>query len=280
MKEFILIIYTTNVTLMTSLVRFGTDMLFLVLILAALVIYLEFNSRSFQESIHLLFPLGVLCVLVLFTREVGFLFCGTLLLHQFYKQKKKFKIVMLGVIAITLIGSAIAGVLDDILFYVIWTATSHTYADTLIRQGDLSILIYPITSKFLSGYNLLTTIEAVFYAFGMALFFSIIGIFYMYKHPVKREYSRHFIFLYLLVFFCFYVFLKIGRGLDRFFLPVLFIPYLTLPFGLRVAIYGSENSDEEEPDAIPEKERLLLITLILTQLFTFLLRTILSYISV
>lgn len=276
-EEAVLILYVTNVTIVTALVRFGTDMLFLALLMCAIVVYERLLERPLKESRLSLLLLVILCALLFFTREVGLLFCGSIGLHQFWLQNRKIKLSILAVALAGIITMLFLGVLDDFLYYLVWTSSSSRFATELVLHGDLAALAMPLASKFLSVPNLLSTIEAVFYAFGMPLLVSMLGIYYMIRNPQKRGFLRGITFLYFIVFILFYVFLKIGRGIDRFFLPILFIPYLTVPYGLKVFIYGNEEPAVKASEWLPYKMRLVFATLIVSQLLIYILRTILSF---
>jgi hypothetical protein len=238
----VIFLYISNVTIVTNMVRFGTDFFFLALLMLDVLIYMNFIQKQGKKRIPYLILLIMLSILLLFTREVGAIFIGAMLLHQFLTTSKRSRIavIVLGVIGVFFI--YLSGFLTTLLFHLIWTATTHQIAVEIVYNGNIAILGYTALGKFLSVYNLTKTIEALIYAFGvaaLAIFLSAFRV--LSKSNLRRKILAHLLSIYFLLFTILYGLLKISRGLDRFFIPILFIPLLLVPHGITVLADDKRN---------------------------------------
>jgi hypothetical protein len=282
-RDMILLLYITNCTIVTSLSRFGTDMLFVALLMAGTLLYLRFAMNDNEDRFWTLVKTALISILLFFTREVSILFIMAMVLHQFVSQdldtKIKTTIFTLGAILWFTAVAAYLNILLELVYYVVWTATSYTYANALLKNGNLAYLLYPLLSKSTSVYNIITTIESCVYVFGVPVLVALVGVMgFLKDRPKRRLLLSHFLSLYFICFGFFYIFLKIGRGLDRFFLPVVFIPYLLVPAGLE-RMSSSCRDSQNRVESLKGRYRLLFVLLVISQLLVFAIRTILSYLG-
>ena len=282
-RDMVLLLYVTNCTIVTSLSRFGTDMLFVALLMAGILLYLRFVMNCNEDRFWTLVKIALISILLFFTREVSILFIMAMVLHQFVSQDWdiKIKITIFTSVAVLCFAAVAAylNILIELIYYVVWTATSYTYANELLKKGNLAYLLYPLLSKFTSVYNIITTIESCVYAFGFPVLVALVGVVgFLKAWPKRRLLLSHFLSLYFVCFSFFYLFLKIGRGLDRFFLPVVFIPYLLVPAGLE-RISSSCRDSQNRVESLKGRCRFFFLLLVTSQLLVFIIRAVLSYLG-
>lgn len=230
-KQKILILFILNPTIITNVVRLETDIIFLALSLYIINIYIDMKKqKTFSKSKIIKLLIGF--TLLFLTRQVGAILITVIIIHYLYSASKEakafFLFIFIGIIAI----SALLGVLSTILFHAIWSATSYDNAIQIVQNFNFSVLVNILLSKFIFFSALIKTVESMIYAFIPALFFAIIGLINLYwadKNRIKRVFRTE-IALFFILYLIFYLFFKTGRGLDRFWIPILIFPLLILPF--------------------------------------------------
>lgn len=282
-RDTVLLLYVTNCTVVTSLSRFGTDMLFVALLMMGTLLYLRFVMNGNKDRFWALMKIALISILLVFTREVGIMFIMAIVFHQFVIRDLDAKITITIFTLVTLLLfaaiTAYLNLLIELVYYVVWTATSYAYADALLVDGNLAYLLHPFLTKLTSAYIFITTLESGVYAFGIPILVAMAGAFKFLKDRTNRRIILfRLLSLYFIGFGLFYLFVKIGRGLDRFFLPVVFIPYLLVPTGLEL-ISGPCEVSQNSNESLKGRCKFLFLLLMTSQLLVFIIRAILSYLG-
>ncbi|NHJ25053.1 MAG: hypothetical protein EAX89_10785 [Candidatus Lokiarchaeota archaeon] len=231
-RDRICIIFILNPTIITNAIRFETDILFLCLMLYAFHQYLTLRENTRSILIQKLNFISVSSLLV-FTREVGIIFIFAVFLMKFVSSSKFFKISILLMSGILILVGYWLSLTNKVLFYLVWTVSNYDYAYNLIYNGNWFILIELLINKFLDQYYLLKTFESLFYTFFPSIIFVLIGFgrFYYNQSKKKRKLLIQNVFSVFFIFYVLsYIFLKAGRGLDRFWIPLIPLSLLYIAY--------------------------------------------------
>jgi len=239
----ILIIFVLNPTMLANSIRFETDILFLVLSFFVIYLYLKFvNSKA---NIIDFILLVISSVLLFFTREVGALLIAAILLHFIINQNTKIKLSLVGLVLISVIILSITGFFKTLLFYVIWSATGHDIAFDIVYNLSFLSFSEKFIAKFTNIEVITKTIESFVYAFVPSALFGFLGYINLYnKSKNKRKLFRNLFSIYFVIFIFVYFVIKIGRGLDRFWIPIILFPIILLPFcnDFKTMIFNLKNN--------------------------------------
>ena len=309
-KERILIVFILNPTIITNIVRFETDILFLGLSFYILHNYLNFIDHKSSNIQKLSLVLAI--VIFLFTREVGIFLFFSLLLHYFIFIPRKFKYLIISISSVCIVIGFWLNILQDFIFYALWSASTYTYAYEIIYKNNWLVIIDIILLKVTNEYIFSKTIESIIYSFFPAILFFLVGFFRLYLTEDKigrKKILTNIISIYFSIYIIFYLVLKSGRGLDRFWIPILAFPLLILLYTIdlndlksriiHLIRYRSNSiksltfSSEHEPPSdnketqinnLKVKNKLIIpkstfIFIIIIQLAIYLIRLILSQIS-
>lgn len=230
-------IFILNPTIMTNLIRFETDMLFLAFSLLILYLYLKIIKK--KANIVDIFLFLVSSVLLFFVREVGAILLIALIFHFIIIQNTKIKISIFVVSFITIIILSYFGIFQTFLFYIILSATLRDIAYDIVYNLSLKLYVEQFIINITNSYTIVKTIESIVYSFLPSAIFGSLGFINLYK---KTKRKRKLFFnpfgLYFMFFVGIYILIKIGRGLDRFWIPILIIPCILLPYSYSIKNIG------------------------------------------
>ena len=279
-KNAVLSLFVTNVTIITNLIRFETDIFFLALLLVVIVLYQQFLKRTGFRKLWTLMLIILVCIILIFTREIGFIIIVSMIIHQLIVGSNKARILILGISAIIIFAIIYLNLLVEIFFFLIWSAGVYDFASELILRGNIFVIFEYAIIKFLAPNLFWKTLEAVFIAFGIPFLVAMIGLSKGMRNSIqRRKIARNLLSFYFAIYVLSYLFLKVGRGLDRFFIPILFIPYFVTPLGIEhlSSFIKSKGFSESLEEMLQTK---ILAVLVVIQIMIFGFRLILSLLEV
>jgi hypothetical protein len=279
-KNAVLSLYITNSTVMINLVRFETDVFFLALILAVIVLYQQFRQRGRLAKLATFVVLMFLSFFLVFTREIGIFLIGALVIHQFIVMGKKGKGVFVFFILILGYLILIDEYLRQLIFFMFWSGGTFVIAEEVINNGNFIVLFEYLYLKFTAPNLYTKNFEAIAYAFGISFFVGIFSFGHIFRDKIRRrKVLSNVLTVYFLLFLFSYFLLKIGRGLDRFFLPIIFIPYMLAPAGIeRIAGIIENRGLAESPNALIQAK--ILAGLVVCQIIIFGIRLIMALLEI
>ncbi|MFX1538123.1 MAG: hypothetical protein ACFFDI_28340 [Promethearchaeota archaeon] len=171
--------------------------------------------------------------LLIFTREVGIILIFSLILHKFLTLSQKFKSIIAIVTFLSILVSLNIDFLQELLHTLIWNATNYRSAYELVYNYNLFVLVDIFLEKVSDPRDVNTIIESLVLAFIPTILFCILGFIRWYRiknNTNRKKIMSHVIFLYFITYFWVFILFKIGRGLDRFWIPILLFPLFLLPF--------------------------------------------------
>ena len=276
----VLSLFITNVTIVTNLVRFETDIFFLALILSTISIYQKYLNSKKLAKLGFALVLSAICFVLVFTREIGAILVGAIFIHQFIILGRKGKVIFLlaCIIIITILFSQ--NLLINLIFYMVWAGSTHAFATELVYNGNLLVFLEYIPLKFTAPNLYIKNMESIFYAFGIPSIYAIVGASYVLKNTTKRKKAlSNILTIYFFIFMLVLLILKIGRTLDRFLIPVLCIPYLLVPIGIdKISIKIIEKRGTDENHSVYHAKQLALLVVI--QILIYGVRIILALLEI
>lgn len=222
------IIFILNPTIITNLIRFETDMLFLAISLFVIYLYLKiiYEKRNFIDIVLLIISI----TLLFFTREVGVILIIAIVFHFILNQRAKVKISIFVITFVSIIILSIFGIFQALLYHTIWAATVKEIAYDIVYNLSFKSYYERFLSKMSNINTIIKTMESLVYAFLPSAIFGLLGFINLYnKTDNKRKLFLNLISIYFVLFFFVYIFVKVGRGLDRFWIPILLFPSFLLP---------------------------------------------------
>jgi hypothetical protein len=249
-RDAIIVLYVTNVTIITNIVRFETDIFFLALVMTAIVMY----QQSFRKSgIRKLASISLLCLLLffmVFTREIGVILIGVFVIHRVIVGGKIMKLGFIIAIVSLIVSFFLLEEVRNLLFFMLWSAGTHYMATEVFYNGNILFLFEYMSIKFTTPYLLSKNLESLAYAFGVIIPFASLGLFHVFKDSsIRKKVVKNPLTIFFIFFIIFFYVIKVGRTLDRFFMPIIFIPYLLVPAGVQLL---SEIFREKNLTTIPE----------------------------
>lgn len=279
-RNVVLSLYLSNVTIMTNIVRFETDVFFLALVMTCIVVYQQLLNKKGLAKLGLFLLLIFIWILLIFTREIGVILIGAMILHQIVIGGKIRKIgFVASSIAILYVAMNIQ-FFKDMIFYMMWSTGTYNVTDEIINKGNIIILFEYLILKFTAPNLYTKNIEAIAYAFGIVLFLILCGALTVMRNRIQRKKAISDVMtVFLFLFLSLFLLAKIGRGLDRFFMPIIFIPIMLAPQGLEcISNYLIRTKFQDSNHMILQAK--ILASIVVMQILIFGVRMILTLLEI
>jgi hypothetical protein len=161
-----------------------------------------------------------------------------------------------------------------------WSGGTFVIAYEVINNGNFIVLFEYLFLKFTAPNLYTKNIEAIAYSFGVSFFIGGFTLRHIFRDRTRRrKVFSNVLTIYFLIFIISYLILKIGRGLDRFFLPVIFIPYLLAPIGIQnIAGMLETHRLAKSPNTLIQAK--ILASLVVFQIIIFGIRLIMALLEI